>query len=48
MGTEMMVGVPCVAMATVVVTFLITFLEPSEGAGRAPSSYSFLFTGVFV
>lgn len=47
-GTEMMVGVPCVAIATVTVAFFMTFLGPSEEAGRAPSSYSFLFTVLFI
>lgn len=44
----MMAGVPSFAKAIVAVDFLITFLDPSEEAGRAPSSYSFLFTVLFV
>lgn len=47
-GTEMTVGVPGVTMATVAVAFLTTFLDPSEEAGTVPSSYSFLFTVLFV
>ena len=47
-GTEMTAGVPWFARTTVDVTFLMIFFEPSKGAGRTPSSYSFLFTVPFV
>lgn len=47
-GTEMTVGVPGAAIETVAVAILMTFLDPSEEVGKAPSSYSFLFTVLFV
>lgn len=44
-GTEMTAEGPC--FATVTLFFFTTFLEPSEGAGRGASSYSFLLAVLF-
>lgn len=44
-GTGMTAEGPC--FATVTAAFFTTFLEPSEGAGRGTSSYSFLLAVLF-